>query len=361
MKVYYANNNVTRMKDKHNKLEYLLSDLHIPRELRCVQELEWDEKNPDILFANESIYYYKTQNDVKSSFEKCLNNNPITVFLAGECIEPDLNIFDYAIIFDRNLENERLIRMPTFLRFSHSIFQDENNISSVYEATKEQSKKTSFCNFIYSNANAHPMRDKLFYEISKYKKVDSLGKHLRNVQDDVSRTDISDWRKESIEIKKNYKFSISSENASYRGYVSEKILTSFQAQSVPIYWGDPDIGVEFNKNAFINANDYKSLNDLLSYIIQVDNDVDLWNSFIMEPWQSDEQKRESEKERDAYYNFVTTILSNPNRMKAEGFHPDLYRASFSQWYTQRTLLEKAKTKADIVLYKLKNDDERLLK
>lgn len=52
----------------------------------------------------------------------------IFIFYAGECISPDLNIFDYAIVFDRHLKcDDRIIRRPTLDFYAVSIFDHFRN------------------------------------------------------------------------------------------------------------------------------------------------------------------------------------------------------------------------------------------
>ena len=70
----------------------------------------WEEKEPDYLFVSEHIYLKKR---IYKKFLSLLRPNTVTIYCAGECIEPDLNLFDYAIVFDRNLRSgDRIIRMP---------------------------------------------------------------------------------------------------------------------------------------------------------------------------------------------------------------------------------------------------------
>ena len=54
------------------------------------------------------------------------------------------------------------------------------------------------------------------------------------------------WMESSVEQKSYYKFTIAAENAAFPGYTSEKLMTSFQAHSIPIYWGNRDVVDEFN-------------------------------------------------------------------------------------------------------------------
>lgn len=53
----------------------------------------------------------------------------------------------------------------------------------------------------------------------------------------------------------DYMFSIAHENANYSGYFTEKLLDCFATGTIPIYWGDPDIGQVFNTDGIIFLTD----------------------------------------------------------------------------------------------------------
>lgn len=228
--------------------------------------LMYDPVSPDYLFATEHIY---TEWRARSEFKHFYSRKKVALFFAGECISPDMNIFDYATTFDRDMKlADRVIRRP-IVSFFGSFNKKPLNLPR-YDVDAVLWRKDKFCNFIYSNPKAHPCRDALFYSLSRYKKVDALGRHLKNCVCQDSRN-ATDFEAKSVEMKQPYKFSIAAENAKFRGYTSEKILTSFLAYTVPIYWGDPCIELEFNSKAFINANKLDS-KTLLDIVRAVDSD-----------------------------------------------------------------------------------------
>ena len=57
--------------------------------------------------------------------------------------------------------------------------------------------------------------------------------------------------KNKIEFLSSYKFSISMENSEGDGYVTEKIIESFIAGTIPIYYGDYMIDEYINPKAYI--------------------------------------------------------------------------------------------------------------
>lgn len=64
-----------------------------------------------------------------------------------------------------------------------------------------------------------------------------------------------DWWRSKDEALAPYMFSIVIENASYSNYYTEKITDCFALGTVPIYWGSPDIGRDFNSEGIIQWND----------------------------------------------------------------------------------------------------------
>ena len=86
-----------------------------------------------------------------------------------------------------------------------------------------------------------------------------------------------------IEFLKSYKFTICFENSEYPGYTTEKLIHPKLVDSIPIYWGNPDVAKDFNTKAFINAYDFKDLDDLVCFIIEVDRNDNLYFDMLNEP------------------------------------------------------------------------------
>lgn len=55
------------------------------------------------------------------------------------------------------------------------------------------------------------------------------------------------------------------------------------AHSIPIYFGNPRVGLEYNKKAFIHVNDYNSLENVVKKVIELDNDDDAYMAMLNEP------------------------------------------------------------------------------
>lgn len=312
--------------------------------------LVWDDKNPDYVVASEWIY-----KDVQQykKFLAVQNENTINIFHAGEAMSPDLNFFDYAIVFDRNLiDDDRIVRIPAIDFFNKRLTQDFWKTCKTPE--KELARKTNFCCFIYTNANAHPMRDKLFHKLSEYKKVDALGTHLRNV--DIKEKYVDE------KVKRNYKFTIASENATFKGYTSEKLLTALQAYTVPIYWGDTSIEEIFNPKRFINANNM-TLDEVLETVKRIDNDDKLWCKIVSQPIMTKKQQERYNQEHQEYIDFWDKIFSQPlNKAKRIGFgtYPDMYRQFMSDLVNQSKIEIQVKKYLGGLIKKTKNENKRVI-
>lgn len=70
----------------------------------------------------------------------------------------------------------------------------------------------------------------------------------------------------------NCKFVLAMENSIGNGYVTEKIVNAFYSGAIPIYWGSPNINDLFNKDAFINVNDFKNIDECIDYINNLSDD-----------------------------------------------------------------------------------------
>ncbi len=111
------------------------------------------------------------------------------------------------------------------------------------------------------------------------------------------------------EFEKKHKFSIAFENSSHPGYVTEKLVNAFAAQTIPIYWGDPEISKTFNTKSFINVHDYNSLDDVIAKIKEIDNDDSLYIKMMSTPALID--KNYAKKSKDELEKFITGIIDQP--------------------------------------------------
>ncbi len=88
--------------------------------------------------------------------------------------------------------------------------------------------------------------------------------------------------KKKIEFLSKYKFSIAMENSKGDGYISEKIVDSFLAGTIPIYYGDYIIDEYINPKTYILIKGEKDVEEKIEYIKKIDNDNQLYFNILKE-------------------------------------------------------------------------------
>ena len=225
--------------------------------------------------AEVQVLFYSVFSDDYLKF------NCVRIFFTGENVVPDFNLCDYAIGFEHLTYQDRYIRFPLYAAY---YAEDCKKMLDRRNDLKANDIRESFCGMVVSNGNgADDIRDRIFDELSKYKKVDSGGRYRNNI-----------GKPEGVEDKEEflskYKFSICFENVSHPGYCTEKIVQAFAAGTVPIYWGDPLVGKYFNPKSFVNCNDFESIEKAVEYVIELDKDNDRYLAMLNEPAVIDEKE-----------------------------------------------------------------------
>ena len=191
------------------------------------------------------------------------------IYFTGENKRPNFRECDFAFSFDY-LDRPEHCRWPLYAWYG----DPEALVKGPVDAERILAEKTGFCNFVYSNPKCKT-RIKFFKKLSKYKRVDSGGRLLNNIGGPVD---------DKISFLRKYKFTISFENSSHPGYTTEKIMQPMQAESLPIYWGNPLVHLDFNPRSFVNFFDYGNLNDLVDRVVEIDRDDALYCQYLSEPW-----------------------------------------------------------------------------
>jgi len=233
------------------------------------------EKNFTVEISNDPDFYFYHE----SSYD-FLKYDCVKIFYTGENISPNFNFCDYAISFDWLEFEDRHFRLPLFIVAQFYRPQEIKNTSDLNFSNQlnlnhhELKKKTNFCSFVYSNYRGASERHDIFRLLSEYKKVNAGGKFLNNIGYKVE---------DKFTFEKGHKFSIAFENSSRSGYVTEKIVNSFLAETIPIYWGDPNIGRYFNTRRFINCHDYPDFKSVVEQVKKIDSDDALYLKMVNEP------------------------------------------------------------------------------
>ena len=89
--------------------------------------------------------------------------------------------------------------------------------------------------------------------------------------------------KDKLEFIKDYKFVLAFENVSYPGYTTEKLLEPLIVNSIPVYWGNPLVGNDFNKECFINYDDFPDEKAVISQMVYLESNPEKAIDLIMRP------------------------------------------------------------------------------
>lgn len=224
------------------------------------------DNNPDYLlysvYGNDHLKY----------------NNCIKILFTGENLVPDFNLCDYALGFHYLDFGDRYLRFPLYVYYqwcyADLLAIRSSTIKNINQADEDLVKR-KFCNFVYSNnVNSDPLRNKFFEELSKYRKVDSGGRHLNNIGKPVV---------DKLDFIKDYKFTIAFENSSVPGYTTEKLLEPMIMKSMPVYYGNPLVHIDFNVNSLIQIKNINDFEHAIEEIIFLDGNDDIYLEKLNQP------------------------------------------------------------------------------
>lgn len=233
-------------------------DNYFTRLLSGIFKVEISEDPDFVFFSNYGFEHLKY---------KC-----IRIFYNGENQRTDWNGCDFSFSFD-------YLNDPRHFRMTNWIWYDDVRKLMLQKPQGQEALigKTGFCNMVISNPYAKE-RIAFFHALSKYKKVDSGGRYLNNIGGPVVN---------KLEFIRRYKFTVAFENSSFPGYTTEKLFEPMFANSIPIYWGNPEVGRDFDTRSFVNANAFSGIDQMIDYIIELDKSDEKYFSLWRYPWYAD--------------------------------------------------------------------------
>ena len=248
-----------------------------------------DQQNPDVLFHS---IFNRMSNTPKYKCKKIL--------ILAENWRPSKFGSDYSISFDPKTETN--FRLPLWQMYW--LLKPELKDKLFNRINYESFDR--FCSFTVSNPGNF-MRNGMFQQLSQYKFVHSYGRYLTN---DVGLQVASKgryWRdaKDTFFLKNKHKFSIAYENSPYPGYTTEKLMDSFLAGSIPIYWGDPKVKEDWNQEAFIDVNYF---GNIIEVIKKMDSDKEAFNSKYHQPVFTDSQLDKVVNNLGEFENWLIKII-----------------------------------------------------
>lgn len=149
-----------------------------------------------------------------------------------------------------NFKNCKVIERPS-LMFNEFYNSFEYNIKDYLTWEKPKSKKISFVVSKNGGSNGNIIYDKrleLVDLILKYNlPIDIYGRGWESKGDQIKGS-----LNKKIDALIDYEFSIGIENSREKNYISEKFFDPILVNTVPIYFGCPNIENVYNKNSFIH-------------------------------------------------------------------------------------------------------------
>jgi hypothetical protein len=201
------------------------------------------------------------------------------VFYTGENQRPNYNNCDFSLSFDFDNYDNRNFRLPLWILyidwFRKGGYNSPKFILPLEKLSKNnftQTPKDRFCCLI--NNHLGNRRDEIVKELSAYKPLGLFGEPWNNA---FSGEDKKYW------VLSNYKFNICFENNNHPGYFTEKLLHAKSAGCIPIYNGNKEVHKDFNRDCFINLQDFDSIKEFVEYIKEIDNNDHLYVWLRMRP------------------------------------------------------------------------------
>ena len=278
-------------------------------------------ENPDIL-----IYSWEGR-----EFEKY---DCIRIYYTPEnWLMPKYKECDFSLSFEY-WKDPRNLRMPNYVKYNVHPSQMDKDKIDIQQLLESRYK---FCSMVVSNPNTSE-RNNFFHALSKYKRVDSGGKHLNNIGGRVSN---------KYDFISNYKFNICFENAQHPGYTSEKLIEAMRCMTMPIYWGNPLIHFEFNNKSFFNYDDYENESDLIEDIIIHDQDPEKYFQKFVFPWFEDgipNQFFDNQRVRKFLFDIIQQkdnyLPIAKNRFKRHFYYPVGYQVNMLKGITKKIIKKK---------------------
>lgn len=298
----------------------------------------WDGARHD--YANDPVYKflcsrYNVEISQEPDYLFCevhghddLRFDCVKIVASGENMVPDFSRFDYVMGFDYIEFSDRYLRFPLYAQYD-----EYENLKAPPAAGIEKASllNRKFCSFVVSNSRgADPVRDRFFKELSKYKKVDSGGRHLNNIGGAVQ---------DKLSFCAKYKFNIAIENSSSPGYVTEKVMQPLSVNSVPIYYGDPLVSNDFNPGCMVRIGGADDIDRAIAEIIELDRNDEAYLEKCLaprlaKPWDFYLRKREA---------FISHIIEQPlqsARRTVDYGYQHAFRRKLRSLYSMDDLLKK---------------------
>lgn len=183
----------------------------------------------------------------------------LKVYLTGENMLPDFDQCDLAYTPVEIAGDPRAVRFPYYAQ----VLPELGSLvrPADYDA-RSYLDRPGFACFVASNARG-PERNRFFRALHRRRPLVSAGRHFNTTGKPLA---------DKLGLLRDFRFNLAFENSSSPGYVTEKLVEPLLSGCIPIYWGDPEVGREFNPGCMINVADFPSDQAAIDHILAVDSD-----------------------------------------------------------------------------------------
>lgn len=180
-------------------------------------------------------------------------------------------------------------------------------------------------NVAYIFRHCVPIREELFQLLEKsIPAVHAYGKCSKNVD--------GEYPKDVQEVYNKYNFVVAMENAQKDGYITEKIVNAYEANSIPIYWGSSDLAKKyFNPKSFIDVSDFPDLESAVAHIKLLSESPEKIQEMLAEPILTEEGEKELT---------INNETLNPESEKKLKEIAAKFRQYYLQKINQKTVVER---------------------
>jgi len=210
----------------------------------------------------------------------------VRLFVTGENVAPPLDDFEFAVTFHRDVFSDRHLRWPWFIAHMRANDIGLDSLIKRRQADDESCRRDKFCAFIASNGCARK-RVEFVRRLMGYKHVDCPGAVLNNMTSEtLGQAGGLRGAHGKIAFLKDYKFAVCFENDSTQqaeGYVTEKLVDAMLAGCIPLYWGDLQVGKDFNMESFVHfpGND---VDEMVEQVKDLDRNEEKCKHISFAPW-----------------------------------------------------------------------------
>lgn len=327
--------NYAGVADDYNKEQNLIYDL-LKINGYDVQIVD----DPDYLicdFSGENPYQY-------------CGHPQVRIMYSGENFIPDFNLIDYAICPYPIQFGDRNFQLPACV-WPRSHWQELMHKNRGGVTVDFVKNKQYFANFIAGHESEYNIRGDFFKKLCEYKRVESPGSYLNNMPNGEQVNWLNDSKSD---FQRKCKFTLCFESTNHYGFVTEKIMDAFYADTIPVYYGSPTVTEIFNKDAFINVADYESFDAAIERIKELDQDDEKYLEMLRQPiLVNPDYPRELE---DALGKYVCHIFDQP--LEQAYRRTRVYRPRDCDEYLARAVDSESLTMKNLILRILEKMKEK---